>query len=191
MNERWAGHNETKFQLFLDGKIRSDGWVSPWRREQERRRNEEAMRPRIITAPQIKARQERKPKVVKERKPIAPPTPPRFCGFGDCQTRIRRANKTGRCIHHKLKAEPKAVTVCPYTGCKNKLRVSNKHGICCVHYRMFRRLIHQPPLAMCKQCGKRVRRKTMFGLCRAHARPMHSKLFNVRRRERRELRRAA
>lgn len=45
-----------ELHLFLRGELRTDGWMSDWRRELERRRAEEEAKP-IVTAPQIKQRQ--------------------------------------------------------------------------------------------------------------------------------------
>lgn len=182
------GAESRELYLFAQGETRTDGWKSEWRLEQERRRAEEMQERKFVTAAQIKVRQERK-----ERKPSS--TPSRVCEFDGCSTKIRRFNKTARCIHHCLprpKATPRPVALCPYTGCGNKLRSSNRNGVCWEHYFMFRRLIHQDPMAMCKTCGKRVRRETKFGLCRIHARSLHSKLGNALKKERRaELKRAA
>lgn len=164
-----------ELQMFILGEIRTDDWRSEWRIGEERRRAEEMGKRVFVAAPQIKARQERKPRVIFN--------PSRVCEFDGCETKIRRCNLTGRCVHHCLprpKATPKPRTICPYTGCEHKLRTTNQHGICSLHFAMFRRLIHQDPMAMCKTCGKRIRRETKFGLCRMHARPLHSKLNNVR-----------
>lgn len=149
---------DTLRHLFCRGEIRTDGWKSDWRREQERRRIE-AIAPRtVVTAPQIKVRQERKPAAPKPpRKPKAKPISNR-----DHMRRIRQANRAkglcgscgeptqkGRyscvkCLEAKAKwyarkkgilFAPKIIQTKSCKVCSSLLNSNNRCGLCVKHYR--------------------------------------------------------
>lgn len=48
---------DIELHKFISGEIRTDGWVSDWRREQEQRRAEEMGKRVFVAATQIKRRQ--------------------------------------------------------------------------------------------------------------------------------------
>lgn len=161
-------------QLYVRGDIRNDGWVSPWREEQERRRKEELGERKFVTAPQIASRQERKPILRPRTK-----SEPRTCEL--CTTVIRTNNKTGRCIHHSPGRAQKVKALCP--RCETPIRAHNTFGICTECYYKFRRMIHQDPIKTCDECSTQLRSNNKTGKCTNHAISVHRKTENAKRRE--------
>lgn len=163
---------------FVIGAVRVDGWKSPWRREFERRSAEEAERPaRIVHAPQIRARQVRVQSLKKK--------PNREYFKRECEVcgkKIRQTNKTGRCIHHKVeRPQSKELTQSYSCGSCGKPIRKTKYGVCKPCFIRFRRRILQNR-PRCAECNTIIRSKTKYGLCRKHARPVHTRATNAMRR---------
>lgn len=163
---------ETEIHKFVIGEIRTDGWVSDWRREQERRRKEEMGKRVFVRMPEIK--------IVRPKKarPSRAKPRPGFTGMGvptgmtnvEYNKYLRRLRRSqgmcGSCGAIALKGsyscaaclEKKAIYYCkkmgkPYVpktvermSCKDcgKLLKSNNHyGYCQAHYRKRRHQLKQ------------------------------------------------
>lgn len=169
--------DQRDIQLFVKGEIRSDGWISDWRIDLERRRKEDLGKRKFVTAPQIIARQ--------ARTRVTRPTPkprvkavPRTCEV--CSTVIKTDNKTGRCIHHQSKRIQKVKSLCP--RCETPMRAHNKFGICTGCYQKYRRLISQEVIKMCDECPAQLRSNNITGKCMKHAYSVHRRTENASRR---------
>lgn len=151
-----------ELQMFIMGEIRTDGWKSSWRIGEERRRSEEMGKRVFVAAPQIKARQERKPRVVI--------SPARRCEFDFCIAKIRRCNKTGRCDAHPLKRPPmKTGYQCP--ACDGAVR-KTKFGLCKGCQAKYRRLIEQTQVKICVEKDFRylLNTNSVYANCPKHSR---------------------
>lgn len=167
-----------EYHKFVMGEIRTDGWVSDWRLQQERRRTEEMGQRQFVKSPQIKDVRVYVPKN----------STPRECTV--CGSGIRQSNKTGRCGKHKIFIQPKPNqrAVCPYTGCPNLLNHKNTNGICKQHFFKFRARIRQQIVRACADpgCNALLNPKTRFDKCRAHAGAERQAVENARMRKVRE-----
>lgn len=167
---------------YVLGMTRVDGWKSDWRREFERRLKEEAARPRPPLPaprrepPQIRVRQVRVQS--RKRKPNREYFK-RVCEV--CGTRIRNDNKTGRCIHHKLE-RPQQLKEEHHCGACNKPIRKTEFGVCKPCFTRYRRRIQQNR-PRCTECNTIIRSKTKYGLCRTHARPIHTRVSNALRKK--------
>lgn len=153
----------TEEQKFLNGEIRTDGWKSGWRLEQERRRKEEMGKRQFVTAPQIKQRQDR-PKVQGPHN--ATPGTCDVCGTG-----IRQGNKTGRCGKHPMKRQFMR-TDFKCAACDEPMR-KTEFGICKTCFIRYRRRIVQSPVRVCAEpnCFHSLNKNNTYTKCRNHSRP--------------------
>lgn len=160
---------------FVLGEIRVDGWVSDWRRTQEKRRIEEMGQRRFVSAPQIRARQSR---------PRGPHNSlPRKCEV--CGSRIRQDNKSGRCGSHRIFLQPPVRSQCPYTGCIGSITHRNVYGICKKHFSKFRRMLRQTEIRVCAEdgCFIALYHNCKLTHCRKHSKAERSALEVIRMRK--------
>lgn len=158
--------HSVKFTSYLKGDTRVDSWKSPWRIEFERRSAEDKGKFRYISAPQIKARQER--------------NPARICDL--CPKVLRSRNKSGRCNGHAAPKVEKVKTLCP--GCDKPMRSSPKFRICGKCFTKYRYLLSQTILRLCDECPTKISKNNTTGKCRMHSRLILKRKYNAMRRAR-------
>lgn len=168
---------------FVLGQARVDGWKSDWRKEFERRSMEEASRPKSIKQAlqtlvrRVRAKQLRVQSLKKK--------PNREYFKRDCEVcgaKIRNTNKTGRCVRHPAERPNRQQLKQAYFcgACDKQIR-KTLYGVCkpCfIRYR--RRILQNRP--RCVECNTIIRSNTKYGLCRKHARPVHTRVANALRR---------
>jgi len=108
-------HTDRELQMFIRGEIREQGWKSPWRVDQERRRAEE--RSSLITY---------QPEMTR-----VPPNRP-YLVCRQCPAKISRMSKSGCC--RKCGAKRVAKKKCIF--CNQELRKVNTTGRCMKHRAM-------------------------------------------------------
>jgi hypothetical protein len=124
-----------ELQKFIRGDRREEGWISPWRGEQERRRAEEGVS-FVVTAKQIKVRQERPlpkrgPRLTKQIRPhVLRPV----CPLEGCHKNLYGRNAFGLCVDHlrfyRVLIDQR-IKLC--SKCDNVIRIGNMFGMCKVH----------------------------------------------------------
>jgi hypothetical protein len=191
MSAHGGNINETNgyrdIHKFTMGELRVDGWKSPWRIEQEGRRQEEMGRRQFVSAPQIIERRRTYYRRADAKRSMRHGS--RECEL--CPTIIRKDNITGRCSTHKPFRQPILRSHCPYTGCENLLNHKNLYGICKKHFLEFRGRLRQKMVRICAEpgCGLVIRPDCTITRCRKHARPERRVIENARMRKVRELER--
>lgn len=179
---------QLELHKFIIGDLRTDGFKSDWRREQEKRRAEEMGKRIFVTAPQIKERQKRRAPFSLAGQACRMKRASRKCEV--CETEIRHNNKTGRCCRHKRPGIKPAAQKYKCGACDKPMR-KTVFGVCKPCFTRYRRRIEQHH-DRCAECGCIIRKNTKFGLCVKHSKPLHAKAWKTTRKMRRiELRRAA
>lgn len=179
--------NSRELYQFVIGELRTDGWVSDWRKEQERRRAEDVRT--FVTAPQIKARQERV--IIKKfcdgcGKGVKSNTKSGLCH--PC-SRKRAKCACGRTVYNKgisatqcrecfHRGNRKVCALCPAM-----LNASTACGLCKIHYRKYRHFIHQEEKVKCSDCDTMILKKNRFGKCMKHAKNLYNQTYRDKARE--------
>lgn len=189
---------------FVIGETRTDGWQSPWLKEQLRRRAEDAAKPRNYMTPQVKPIRLVKPTQPKRERAerrIGPPKPryipvvfTKFCS--SCKAGLRKDTRADLCFKCQ-RARPtcacgKTVTLastgtqcreCYHKGNKQKcalcstlLNYGNQYGLCREHYWKNRGLIDQFDLKFCTVpgCDRQIRPSNKRQQCGKHSKGFYS-----------------
>lgn len=159
-----------EMHLFVRGELRTDGWISDWKKEQILRRREDVAKPKLVK-PVVKV-----VKISQKQKKYPRQHPnsyyfKRQCSV--CDSPIRHDNKTGRCVHHKLE-RPQPLEIAYQCGACDKLIRKSEYGVCKKCFTKYRRRIQQQH-PRCAECRVIIRMNTKYGLCQEHAKPLHNK----------------